>query len=416
MTDEQRQAAAGRDDGPGDFTPEQYARSKARKRATAPVRYLGLGVDLAAVCVLGFTGAGSALVRAAGNAAGGGWIVTALLGALLLRTVLWLLELPFSLWRERINHRWGLSTRTPALFWFDVLRGYLIGAVLLAAVSLGFFAIARAAPGAWPVIAGGCGVALVFVLSFLLPVVVEPMFNRFRPLEQGELRGRLMDLAERAGVRVQDVLVSDASRRTTADNAYVSGFGRTRRIVLWDTTIEHCEPAEIGSVAAHELGHAKRRDVVSGTALGALGTVVSVAVLAWALGDPALHGAAHTSGAQDPRALPLLLAVATVLGALGGPLFNAYSRRIEARADQFSLDVTGDPAAMVATWRRLGVRNIADLDPHPLAVLLFATHPPIPARLAHARRWAAAHGGSAEPSPESPAEPVTELSAPSSEP
>jgi STE24 endopeptidase len=210
-----------------------------------------------------------------------------------------------------------------------------------------------------------------------------------------------MDLAERAGVRVQDVLVSDASRRTTADNAYVSGFGRTRRIVLWDTTIEHCAPAEIGSVAAHELGHAKRRDVVSGTALGALGMVVSVAVLAWALGDPALHGAAHASGAQDPRSLPLLLAVATVLGALGGPLFNAYSRRIEARADQFSLDVTGDPAAMVATWRRLGVRNIADLDPHPLTVLLFATHPPIPARLAHARRWAAAHGRSAEPSPPS---------------
>jgi STE24 endopeptidase len=417
VTDEQRQAAA---DG-ADFTPEQYARSRARKRATAPLRYLGMSVDLAAVCVLGFTGAGSALVRAVGDAAGGGWIITALLGALALRTVLWLLALPFALWRERINHQWGLSTRTPALFWFDALRGYLLGGVLLAAVSLGFFAIARAAPGGWPVIAGACAVALVFVLSFLLPVVVEPMFNRFRPLEQGELRGRLTELAERAGVRVQDVLVSDASKRTTADNAYVSGFGRTRRIVLWDTTIEHCPPAEIGSVTAHELGHAKRRDVVSGTALGALGTVVSVAVLAWALGDAGLQGAAHASGAQDPRSLPLLLAVATVLGALGGPLFNLYSRRIEARADEFSLDATRDPAAMVATWRRLGVRNIADLDPHPLAVALFATHPPIPARLAHARRWAAAHGLSAEPAaqppepPPGPPEPATP-SAPRSEP
>jgi STE24 endopeptidase len=117
-----------------------------------------------------------------------------------------------------------------------------------------------------------------------------------------------------------------------------------------------------------------------------------VAVLAWALGVPALRTAAHASGAQDPRSLPLILAVATVLGTLGGPLLNALSRRIERRADRFSLDLTGDPAAMVATWRRLGVRNIADLDPHPLRVLVFATHPPIAARIAHARAWAAEHG------------------------
>jgi STE24 endopeptidase len=235
-------------------------------------------------------------------------------------------------------------------------------------------------------------VALVFVLSFLVPIVFEPIFNTFRPLQEGELRGTLMDLASRSGVRVQDVLVSDASKRTTADNAYVSGFGGTRRIVLWDTTIEHCTTAEIAAVAAHELGHAKRQDVVAGTALGALGTIASVAVLAWALGREPLRSAADAAGAQDPRSLALVVVLATLLGAIGGPLYNAFSRRIERRADQFSLDLTRDPAAMVATWRRLGVRNIADLDPHPLNVALFATHPPITARLAHARDWAALHG------------------------
>lgn len=380
-------------DGP-DFTPEQYARSKARKRATAPVRYSSLVVDLAAVLVLGFTPAGSALVHAAGNLAGGGWIATSLLGALALRVLLWLLDLPFSRWRERINKEWGLSTRSRRLYWLDSLRGFLIGAILFSAVSLGFFAITRAAPGSWPVIAGACGVALVFVLSFLVPVVIEPLFNKFRPLEDGELRTRLMTLADHSGVKVQDVLVSDASKRTTADNAYVSGFGRTRRIVLWDTTIEHCETAEIASVTAHELGHAKRQDVVTGTAVGAIGTIVSVAVLAWALSWQPLHTAAHVTGPQDPRALALLMAIATVLGSVAGPLFNAYSRRIERRADQFGMDLTRDPAAVIATWRRLAVGNIADLEPHPLSVLLFATHPPIPARLAHARQWAVAHGGS----------------------
>jgi STE24 endopeptidase len=375
-----------------DFTPEQHARSKARRRAVAPPVYAGMAGYAAVIFVLGFTGLGSGLVHAAGRLAGGGWIATALLGAVALRALLWLVDLPFALWRERIDHAWGLSTRGPRLFWFDEVRGLVIGAVLFAAVSLGFFAVTRGAPGQWAVIAGACGVALVFVLSFLLPVVVEPLFNRFRPLPDGPLRVRLTELAERSGVRVRDVLVSDASKRTTADNAYVSGFGGTRRIVLWDTTIEHCEDAEIGSVAAHELGHAKRQDVPTLTAVGALGTVASVAVLAWALGLSALRDAAHASGAQDPRALPLILAVASVLGMLGGPLLNALSRRIERRADQFSLDVTRDPAAMVATWRRLGVRNIADLDPHPLRVLLFATHPPIAARIAHARGWAAEHG------------------------
>jgi STE24 endopeptidase len=375
-----------------DFTPEQHARSRTRRRAVAPPVYTGLAGYLAVIFVLGFTGLGSGLVHAAGRLAGGGWIATALLGAAALRAALWLVDLPFSLWRERIDHAWGLSTRGARLFWFDALRGLLLGAVLFAAVSLGFFAVTRGAPSRWAVIAGACGVALVFVLSFLLPVVFEPLFNRFRPLLDGPLRQRLLELAGRSGVRVRDVLVSDASKRTTADNAYVSGFGGTRRIVLWDTTIEHCDESEIASVAAHELGHAKRQDVLSLTGAGALGAVVSVAVLAWALGVPALRGAAHASGAQDPRSLPLILAVATVLGTLGGPLLNALSRRIERRADQFGLDLTEDPAAMVATWRRLGVRNIADLDPHPLRVLVFATHPPIAARIAHARAWAAEHG------------------------
>lgn len=375
-----------------DFTAEQHARSRARRRAVAPPVYGGMAADLAAVFVLGFTGLGSGLVHAAGRIAGGTWIATALLGAVALQLVLWLVGLPFSLWRERIDHEWELSTRTTRLYWLDQLRGLVLGAALFAAVSLGFFAVTRAVPGQWAVVAGACAVALVFVLSFVLPVVVEPMFNRFEPMETGTLRDRLLELAGQAGVRVRDVLVSDASRRTTADNAYVSGFGGTRRIVLWDTTIEHCDEAEIASVAAHELGHAKRQDVVSLTAVGALGAIVAVAVLAWALGLGALRDAAHASGAQDPRSLPLIMAVATLLGAIGGPALNAFSRRIERRADQFSLDVTRDPAAMVATWRRLGVRNIADLDPHPLRVLLFATHPPIAARLAHARAWAAEHG------------------------
>jgi STE24 endopeptidase len=370
-----------------DFTPEQYARSRARKRATAPLRYGSMAAGLVVVCGLGFTPLGSGLSRVAGDVAGGGWIATAALGALAVRVVLWLCALPFSLWSERINHAWGLSTRTRGLYWLDSLRGFLLLGLLMAGASVGFFALTRHAPHSWPVIVGAAGVALVFVFSFLLPVIVEPIFNRFRPLEAGELRERLLSVARASGVPVRDVLVSDASKRTTADNAYVSGFGRTRRIVLWDTTIEHCSPEEIASVTAHELGHAARRDVPVGTALSACGVVASVAVLAWALGLSALRDAAHVTGAADPRALALCLALSSLLGGVLGPLYNAYSRRIERRADQYALDLNRDPAAMISTWRRLGVQNIADLEPHPVGVLLFATHPPVPARIGHARAW-----------------------------
>lgn len=372
-----------------DFTPEQYQRSRERKRATAPLRYGSMATGLIVVCVLGFSPLGSGLSRAAGQLAGGGWIATALLGALALRIVLWLAALPFSLWSERINHAWGLSTRTRGLYWLDSLRGFLLLALLMMGVSVGFFALTRHAPDTWPIIVGAAGVALVFVFSFLLPVVVEPLFNKFRPLEAGELRERLLSVAHASGVQVRDVLVSDASKRTTADNAYVSGFGRTRRIVLWDTTIRHCSPDEIASVTAHELGHAARRDVVVGTALSACGVVASVALLAWALSLDTLRHAANVTGAADPRALTLCFAISAGLGGVLGPLYNSYSRRIERRADQYALDLTGDPAAMISTWRRLAVRNVADLEPHPVKVALFFTHPPIPARIAHARAWRA---------------------------
>jgi STE24 endopeptidase len=293
---------------------------------------------------------------------------------------------------ETVNREWGLSNRSWRLFWTDAAKGFLIGAVLLGAVSLGLFALMRALPGSWWIPAALAAAALVFVLSFLVPVVLEPLFNRFRPMEPGPLRERLMQVAAQTQVTVRDILVSDASRRTNSMNAYVSGMGKTRRIVVWDTTVKQATEDQVAAITAHELGHAARRDVVTGTAVSALGMIAGTCLLAALLHWRALLDAAGTPAATDPRSLPLILAIGTVLGAIGAPLFNAYSRRVEARADQYALDLTRDPAAVVATWRNLAVRSISDLDPHPLAHLWLGTHPAIPARIAHARGWAARHG------------------------
>ena len=393
-----------------DFTEDQIARSRRRKRAVRPLRLASAGVGFTAVCLLGFTRLGADLAHGAGSLAGGGWVATALLGALALDLVLTLLGLPIGARSEVVNREWGLSNRSWGLFWADAAKGFLIGAVLLAAVSLGLFALIRALPGTWWIPAALAAAALVFVLSFLVPVVFEPVFNRFRPMPEGPLRDRLLGVAAQTDVTVRDILVSDASRRTNSMNAYVSGMGRTRRVVVWDTTIDQAEPDQIAAICAHELGHAARRDVVTGTAVSAAGMVAATLLLAAALHWRGLLDAAGTPSAADPRSLALVMAVGTVLGVVGAPWFNAYSRHVEARADQYALDLTRDPGAVVATWRNLAVRGISDLEPHPLAQAWFGTHPAIPARIAHARRWAARHGVPVDlpkPAASRPAQPET---------
>jgi Zn-dependent protease with chaperone function len=375
-----------------DFTEQQIERSRRRKRATLPLRLASAGISLAAVCVLGFTRLGADLVHGAGSLAGGGWLASAALGAVALDLVLTLVGLPVSARMEIVNRAWGLSNRSWRLFWTDAAKGFLIGAVLFGAVSLGLFALIRALPGTWWIPAALAAAALAFVLSFLVPVVFEPLFNKFRPMEPGPLRERLMQVAAQTDVAVRDILVSDASRRTNSMNAYVSGMGKTRRIVVWDTTVEQATADQVAAITAHELGHAAKRDVVTGTAVSSLGMIAGTLLLAALLQWRALLDAAGTPAVTDPRTLPLIMAIGTALGGLAAPLFNAYSRRVEARADQYSLDLTRDPAAVVATWRNLAVQSISDLDPHPLAQFWLGTHPAIPARIAHARGWGAEHG------------------------
>lgn len=375
-----------------DFTPEQIERSRARKREAQPLRYTSAALGLVLPCVLGFTPLGAGLVHAAGRTAGGGWVAGTALGALALQLVAWLPALPVSARSEVVNRRWSLSTRSWRLFAADSAKAFAIGVVLVAALAVALYAAMRALPGSWWLVAAAGAAGLVLLFSFLLPVVVEPLFNRFTSLPDGELRRRLTELAAESGVPVRDILVSDASRRTTATNAYVSGIGRTRRVVVWDTTVAQAPPEEVVAIAAHELGHAAHRDVLTGTLLGAVQAVVTVGAIAAALHWQALLDAAGVRRASDPGSLALVLAVTTVLGAALGPLGNAVGRRMEARADGFALDVTRAPATVVALQRRLAVLNIADLEPHRPAVLLFGSHPTAPARIAHARAWARAHG------------------------
>jgi STE24 endopeptidase len=244
----------------------------------------------------------------------------------------------------------------------------------------------------WWAPAAVCVVALGAASLWLFPVVIDPIFNRFEKLPHGKLRSEVLTLAQQAGVDVGQVYRVDASRRTTGANAYVNGIGHTKRVVLYDTLIDDFSDDQVRSVVAHELGHQKHDDIYRGLAWLALvapaGTFLAQALAERigrreGLGDPA-----RTPG---PAALPaLVLSLALVSFALGSAS-NVLSRKVEASADGFSLQLTHDPAAQIELERRLAISNVADPDPPKLLQILFGTHPTTVQRIGIGEAWAREH-------------------------
>jgi STE24 endopeptidase len=376
-----------------DFTPEQLDREVAFHRAVRPTAYASLLLGLLVAVALGVTRAGARVVTAVARPLGGGWVWQVLLGTLALTLIGRLATLPLSARSEVVLRRYGLSTQTWSSWLLDVGKGVAVGAALTAVVLLALVALARRTGRLWWAWGAATTAALVVATSFAYPLVFEPVFNRFEPLPAGQLRTDLLALAERDGVAVDEVLVADASRRTTALNAYVSGFGSSRRIVVYDTLLERASPAEVELVVAHELGHADERDVLAGTLLGALAAAAGVCALALVLSWAPLLRRADAGGMADPRVVPLVLALTAVTTLLVAPAGNLVSRRVEARADVHALDLTRDPKTFITTQQRLALSNLSDLEPHPVAYAFFATHPGVTERIGLAREWERLRGG-----------------------
>ena len=293
-----------------------------------------------------------------------------------------LLRLPLSYWRGfRYEHRWGFSTQSRAGWFADWSKGLAVQVVLMSLVMVGFVELVAAMDDSWPWAAAPAAAGLVAFLSFAQPVLIEPLFNKFKPLEDREFAGRLMVLAEKAGTPVRDILVADASRRTRRENAYVSGLGKTRRVVVFDTLLHRGSEHEVELIMAHELGHRADRHMLWWTILGAAGAVVAVVVLWVLLRSGAVLDAVGAGSAADPRVIPFVLLVADVLELLAMPAVTAISRRWEAAADRFGIRVTGDAQGYADMAKALGASNLADLTPSRPAYYLLFTHPSIPERI-----------------------------------
>jgi STE24 endopeptidase len=280
-----------------------------------------------------------------------------------------LLDLPLRAVGQERARRVGLITQSWRGWAGDVVKGLAIESVLAAgAGSLAVGGLRRFERSWW---VPGAGVAVAFgaLTTTLAPLVLDPVFNRFEPLPDGPARRDVLTLAQRAGVRVGEVYEVDASRRTTAVNAYVTGLGPTKRVVLFDTLLRDFPAEEVNLVVAHELGHVRFRDVARG--LGLLAVVAPSGLLAIArLGERiAPAGRAH-----GPAALPGLALAGAVLGPVVSAIASQLSRAIEVRADAFALELTGDPETLIAFERRVTLKNV--MDPHPpVWERLLASHP-----------------------------------------
>lgn len=358
------------------FSPRQIGAAEGFSSWARVWRYSSLAVSLLVACWLGFTRLGARVVE---RLPGPWWVrvVLTVTGLVLVGRVV---TLPFAVLMHRLLLDHGLTHQSWGGFAADLVR---TEAVTIVTTSVGLVVLlgcARRWQRAWPAVAGGLLAGLVLAGSFVYPLVVEPLFNSFTPLPDGPLRSQILRLADREHVHVDDVLVADASRRTTTLNAYVSGFGGTRRVVVYDNLLDDLPDDQVLSVVAHELGHARHDDVVIGSLLGAAGALAGVGLLGLVVGP---LGRRRPMG--DPALVPLLLALLAIGTVLASPLENAVSRQIETRADVDALEATHDPQAFIAMQRQLSLRALADPTPPAWSQWWFGSHPTTLTRIAIAR-------------------------------
>ena len=270
----------------------------------------------------------------------------------------------------------GLVTQPWTGYARDTAVSWGIGAVIAGAGAAAGLGLIRRYPRGWWMPGSAIVVAFGVASIYAGPVVLDPLFNTFKPLPAGQARSDVLALAERAGVDVGEVYSVDASRRTTAANAYVTGLGRTKRVVLYDTLMENFERDELRLVVAHELAHVHHRDVPNG--LLYLAIVAPFGLFAVSRLTSRL---APQDGRPGPVVLPALALSLVVMTTTITTISHQLSREVEARADSFALGLTGQPEPFISFEKRIALRNLADPDPPGWQTFLLATHPPIIERI-----------------------------------
>jgi STE24 endopeptidase len=363
------------------YDPAEYARSQEYTRAKSRFGQVTATFDLALLLLFWLVG-GFAWLDQLVRGLAEGMVFRGLLFFGLLLLAKSLLSLPFSVYSTFvIEERFGFNRTTPATFIGDLFKGLLLAVVLGAPLLAAILALfAKAGTLAWLWCWAAVSLFTLFV-QFIAPTWIMPLFNKFTPLPDGELREAILAFAGKVNFPLQNLFVMDGSKRSAKSNAFFTGFGRHRRIALFDTLIAQQTVPELVGVLAHEIGHYKLKHILKSMLLGLVHAGVMFYLLSFFLARPELYAAFGLSEPSLYAGLVFFGLLFTPLEMAIAPFMQYLSRCHEYQADRFAAEHTGNPAGLADALKKLSVSNLSNLTPHPFYVVLHYSHPPLLARL-----------------------------------
>ena len=298
-----------------------------------------------------------------------------------------LLSLPFD-WHAQfhLEERFGFNTNTPRTWLLDRLKGLLLALIIGYPVLVLLLKIIEWTGRAWWAWGWAALLAVQLILAVLAPVLILPLFNKFTPLPEGSLRDRLQALARRTGFLARSIQVMDGSKRSRHSNAFFTGFGRFRKIVLFDTLVQQLAEPELEAVLAHEIGHYQRKHIHKMLAGSAALSLVGFYLLSLLARQPWFLAPFGFAPGEMAPALLLFVLLSGTVGFWLSPLGNYWSRRFEYQADAFSAHAMGEPAPLIGALRKLNAKNLSNLTPHPLYSGFYYSHPTLLEREAALQR------------------------------
>ena len=365
----------------GVYDQEAYAKSQEYTRTNTRFGFISGVFNLA--LVLGFWFAGGfqwldVLVRGWGY----GPIVTGLFYIGLLMVARSIISLPFSLYSTFvIEERFGFNKTTLGTWIADLLKGLLLGLILGTPILAGILAFFEyAGPLAW-LYCWGAVTLFTLVVQFIAPTWIMPLFNKFTPLEDGDLRTKIMDYARSVNFKLQNVFVMDGSKRSSKSNAFFTGFGKNKRVALFDTLIEKHPTEELVAVLAHEIGHYKKRHIVQMLVAGIVQTGVVFWLMSFFLDNPDLFGAFYMDQTSVYAGLIFFGMLFSPIEMILSIFMSVLSRKNEFEADAYAVETTNSGTEMISALKQLSRDNLSNLTPHPLYVFLNYSHPPVLQRI-----------------------------------
>ena len=297
-------------------------------------------------------------------------------------TALSIISLPLAWYAQfKLEDRFGFNTTTVKTWVLDRVKGFLLAALLGFPLLVLVFKLIEWTGPNWWIWAAAVVIAFQLLLLLIAPVVIMPLFNKFTPLPEGSLRARLFALARRTDFPTRSIEVMDGSKRSRHSNAFFTGFGRFRKIVLFDTLVGQLAEPELESVLAHEIGHYKKRHVVKLLGVSIVGVFIGLAAVAWLARQQWFYrafGFEYHAGFAAANVVPAMLLFALLAGTITfwfSPLVHMWSRRFEYEADAFARATMGEALSLIQALRKLTEKNLSNLTPHPLYSGFYYSHP-----------------------------------------